>query len=79
MFRKVEWRQGLELSPFLFVVVMDALSECVVMEDQWQMSFVTSWGQRKQRQNEVRKWQEVKGLKLNKRKTELMVRSKTFG
>jgi hypothetical protein len=75
--------QGSALSPFLFVVVMDVVSESVAREELWEMLYADDLcilaESKEDMENRVREWQEVlerNGLKVNERKTEVMVCSK---
>jgi exonuclease III len=80
---KVGLHQGSALSPFLFVVVMDVVSESVAREELWEMLYADDLcilaESKADMENRVREWQEVlerNGLKVNERKTEVMVCSR---
>ena len=80
---KVGLHQGSALSPFLFAVVMDVLSEDVRRDMLWDLLFaddlVITAETEEQLQERYRAWQENLergGLKVNVGKTEVMISSR---
>lgn len=83
---KTGLHQGSALSPFLFVLVLDVLSENIRRQDKWEMLFaddlVITAETEEELQRRVLEWQERLengGLKVNAGKTEVMVSSKQGG
>ncbi|KAK3571603.1 hypothetical protein QTP86_015338 [Hemibagrus guttatus] len=76
---EVGLHQGLALSPFLFVIVMDQLSEEVRQESPWTMMFVDDIvicsESREQVEESLERWRfslERRGMKVSRSKTEYM-------
>ncbi|KAK3506379.1 hypothetical protein QTP70_017251 [Hemibagrus guttatus] len=76
---EVELHQGLALSPFLFAIVMDQLSEEVRQESPWTLMFaddiVICSESREQVEENLERWRfalERRGIKVSRSKTEYM-------
>ncbi|KAK3542798.1 hypothetical protein QTP70_002998 [Hemibagrus guttatus] len=76
---EVGLHQGLALSPFLFAIVMDQLSEEVRQESPWTMMFaddIVIWSEsREQVEENLERWRfalERRGMKVSRSKTEYM-------
>ena len=81
---EVGLHQESALTPFLFVVVMDVLSETIANDDIWELLYaddlVVMAHSEEDLQLRILEWQdslEIEGLRVNVSKTVVMVRSKS--